>query len=101
MANTKAKKALKDIIPKEVADWIHPNLKDISVGQSAGEYQRSTVCACCGKEVYIPEPRSWVYKLKFLKKNDDIFHLYFCSYSCYMRGVRELWDKVVTPYIWK
>lgn len=95
--NTKLKK----IIPKEIYDWIHPNLQDISSGQSAGEYTRTVICACCGKEIYIPEPRSWVYKLKFLKKNDDIFHLYFCSYSCYRKGSNDLCDKIVKPYIWK
>ena len=78
---------------------IHENV-DISVGQRGGCHSIVTHCACCGKPVYIPVPRDWVYKIKIRKPNGDRFIAYYDSYSCYKEG-RNKTCNIVKEFIWK
>lgn len=89
----------RNCLKPEVLKFIHPNVTDLSIGSKAGFEPILTHCAHCGKEIYIPVPHDWVYKIKIRKKNKAKTHLYYCSYSHYLEGEKNICTKV-KGYIW-
>ena len=57
--------------------------------QSMEDYSDIIICACCGKEKYIPDKQLWTYKRLHHKPGNAYRVDYFCSYSCWRKEEKD------------